>query len=130
MHIRPITEAKHVDSYLVGPLLAVLFTEPIATSAETYHHILYTYRPDPQSPPTPGNPPPRIMTIMALNDKAGNNLMRVVTDAGHRDGPINPQGLQLEGFTQYALALVARRYNIHQNPVRMPMPNADAPFGG
>lgn len=130
MHIDPIIDAKHVDSYLVGTLLAVLFTEPVGNTPETYHHILYIYRPDPKSPPSPGNPPPRIMTIIALTDTNGDDLMRVATDAGYRDGPINTSQLSLDGFTLYALALAARRYNIPHDPVLLPMPNADAPFGG
>jgi len=130
MHIAPIIEAKHVDSYLLGPLLAVLFMEPVADAPEQFHYILYIYRPDPQSPPSPGNPPPRIMTLLTLTTDVGEHMMRVITEAGISDSMVPDALLELDRFIEYGLALVARRYNIRLEPVLLPMPNADAPFGG
>jgi hypothetical protein len=129
MYWPTITDARHVDSFLVGPLLAVLFTDCVSEGTIQYAHVLYVYEPDLKNPPGPGNPPPLVCCITAeVNAMAaetsgsGSHFLCMFHDGIHANMGAADDWADLDTFTQKALDVVADQFAIDREPIRMPMP--------
>lgn len=123
MNLPRFRDARHVDSYFIGTLLAVLFTECETIDGVDYEHVLYVYQPDPRKPPAPGESPPCVMMISAAanDDPVEGSHMLSIHNGEIEHVAASDQWADLETFTEKALNLVKEHFEVDRDPVLLPM---------
>ena len=124
MYMPAIIDAHHVESYVMGPLLTMVFTDCKSEGPVKYTHVLFVYIFDPEADEKTGMQ--RLMAVAAevnqspFANTTGSHFLGVFPGSGHINMGSSDSWADLEKFTEKALEVVAEKFNIAQAPRLIP----------
>ena len=122
MYMPTILDARHVSSYLLGPYIAMLFTDCQSGGRVQYAHILFVYTYDPQRPSTQ---PQRLLAVAAeVNNTrrpgSPSHFLGLFPGNGHVNLGASSDWANLDIFARTALEVAAEQLNVSEPPQPLP----------
>jgi hypothetical protein len=126
MYMPTVTDARRVESYVIGPYIGVVLTDCRSVGAIEYKHLLIVYLPDPMADDSP-----QVVMAVAAELAAGLREMQdgdqplsyflgVFPGSGHLNLGASPDWGELSTFTGRALEVVREHLKVDRLPVRIP----------
>ncbi len=119
MYLPNIVNARHVDTYMVGPLLVTVFTDCEARGYVQYAHVLFVHVLDPQAPFMLPEPMFAVAAEISQFSNSDAHFLGVFPGHGHLNLGSSPDWADLSKFTRRALQVVGEHFNINSKPVRL-----------
>lgn len=120
MYFPNLVDADHAESYVIGPYMAMVFTNCESAGHVQYEHVLMVYEVNASKPDD--EPPIRVMAVASeinIQSQPGDgcsHFLGVFPGTGHMNMGCSDEWADLQTFIMRALEIVVNHMDIDQAP--------------